>query len=175
MRQHGYVITFFDQILLAVIGGCNERTYRFRQQANSNRPSARSSHGPSANARRSRTGTAGVNRMSRRVKQILLLMIAELVVAGCCSTQNELQHLSTSDLQLRRYELMYCLSMKHMSWDNRPWQTNAYNDINADLEEKEAIEREIARRGVTAYHLPPLETYRPVDDHCHCQCWVVTL
>ena len=109
------------------------------------------------------------------VKQIPLLIIAGLVVAGCCSTQNEIQHLSTSDLQLRRYELMYCLSMARMSSDNRPWQSNAYDDIKADLEEKEAIEREIARRGVTAYHSPPWVTDQYVHDHCHCQCWVVNL
>jgi len=96
-------------------------------------------------------------------------------VAGCCSTQNEIQHLSTSDLQLRRYELMYCLSMARMSWDKRPSQSDAYHDVKADLEEKEAIEREIARRGVTAYHSPPSVTYRNVHDHCHCQCWVVNL
>jgi hypothetical protein len=70
---------------------------------------------------------------------------------------------------------MYCLSMTRMSWDNRPWQSNAYDDVKADLEEKEAIEREIARRGVTAYHWPPSVTYRYTRDHCHCQCWVVTL
>jgi len=109
------------------------------------------------------------------MKQLLLLIIAGLVVAGCCSTQNDLQHLSTSDLQLRRYELMYCLSMARMSWDKQPVQSNAYNDVGADLEEKEAIEREIARRGVTAYHSPPSVTYRNVHDHCHCQCWVVDL
>ena len=39
------------------------------------------------------------------MKQIILLIIAGLVVAGCCSTRNDFQHLSTSDLQLRRYEL----------------------------------------------------------------------
>ena len=109
------------------------------------------------------------------MKQVLLLIIAGLVVAGCCSTQNEVQHLSTSDLQLRRYELMYCLSMTRLSWDKRPWQSNAYDDVRADLEEKEAIEREIALRGVTAYHWPPSATYQYVHDHCHCQCWVVTL
>jgi hypothetical protein len=86
------------------------------------------------------------------VKQILLLIIAGLVVAGCCSTQNEIQHVSTSDLQLRRYELMYCLSMTRMNWDNRPWQSHAYDDVKADLDEKEAIEREITGRGVTDYH-----------------------
>ena len=109
------------------------------------------------------------------MKQVLLPIIAGLVVAGCCSTQNEIQHLSTSDLQLRRYELMYCLSMTRMSGDEQPWQSNAYDDVKADLEEKEAIEREIARRGVTAYHWPPSVTDRYVHDHCHCQCWVVTL
>jgi hypothetical protein len=101
--------------------------------------------------------------------------MAGFVVAGCCSTKNDLQHLSTSDLQLRRYELMYCLSMTRMSWDNRPLQSNAYDDFKADLQEKEAIEREITRRGVTDYHWPPSVTERYIDDHCHCQCWVVTL
>jgi hypothetical protein len=109
------------------------------------------------------------------VKQILLLIIAGLVVAGCCSTQNEIQHVSTSDLQLRHYELMYCLSMTRMNRDNRPWQTHAYDDVKADLDEKEAIEREITRRGVTNYHWPPSVTYRYAHDHCHCQCWIATL
>ena len=33
--------------------------------------------------------------------------------------------------------------MARMSWDKRPWQSNAYDDVKDDLEEKEAIEREI--------------------------------
>ena len=109
------------------------------------------------------------------MKQILLLIIAGLVVTGCCSTQNELQHLSTSDLQLRRYELMYCLSLARTSWDKQPLQGNAYDDIKADLEEKEAIEREITRRDVTNYHWPSSVTDQYARDHCHCQCWIVTL
>ena len=83
--------------------------------------------------------------MSRSGKQVILLIIAGLVAVGYCSTDSEIQHLSTSDLQLRRYELMYCLSMTRMSWDKRPLQSNAYDDVNDDLEEKEAIEREITR------------------------------
>jgi hypothetical protein len=109
------------------------------------------------------------------VKQVLLPIIAGLFVAGCCSTQNEIQHLSTSDLQLRRYELMYCLSMTHISWDKRPLHSNGYDDVRADLEEKEPIEAEITRRGVTAYHWSPSVPYQPVHVRCHCQCWVVTL
>ena len=72
------------------------------------------------------------------MKQIILLIIAGLIVAGCCSTKNEIQHLATSDLQLRRYELMYCLSMARMarmSWDKQPLQSHASDDVNADLEE----------------------------------------
>ena len=110
-----------------------------------------------------------------KVKQILLPIIAGLVVAGCCSTQNELQHLSTSDLQLRRYELSYCLSMTRMSCDKGPWQSHAYDDVRADLEEKEAIEGEITRRGVTNYHWPTSVTYPHAHDHCHCQDWIATL
>ena len=109
------------------------------------------------------------------MKQILTLITAAFVLTSCCSTQNDLQHLPTSDLQLRRYELMYCLSMKRPSSDKQAWQSNAYDNVTADLEEKEAIEREIQRRGVTDYHWPPSVTYPYVHDRCHCQCWVVTL
>ena len=101
--------------------------------------------------------------------------MAGLIVAGCCSTQNDLQRVPTSDLQVRRYELMYCLSKTRMSWDKQVWKRNGYDNVTADLEEKEAIEREIARRGVTAYHSPPSLTYQEVHDRCHCQCWVVDL
>jgi len=109
------------------------------------------------------------------VQRTILSIIAGLVVAGCCSTRNDIQHLATSDLQLRRYELKHCLSMAHTSWDKQVWQSNTDNDVRDDLEEKEAIEREITRRGVTDYHSPPSGTYPYVHNRCHCQCWVVTL
>ena len=109
------------------------------------------------------------------MKQIVLLTIASLIVAGCCSTQNDLQHVPTSDLQVRRYELMYCLSKTRMSWDKQVWQSNGYDNVTADLEEKEAIEREITRRDVTNYHWPVPVTNGYVHDRCHCQCWVVNL
>src|SRR5215470_18247550 len=100
------------------------------------------------------------------MKQVPLLIMAGFVVTGCCSTQNDLQHLSTSDLQLRRYELMYCLSNTHMSWDKQAPQTNAYDNVTANLQEKEAIEREIQRRGVTNYHWPPWVADQYVRDRC---------
>ena len=109
------------------------------------------------------------------MKQIIPIITAGLVVAGCCSTENEIQHLSTSDLQLRRYELNHCLSMARMSRDKGPWQSNAYDEVKDDLAEKEAIEREITRRGVTDYHWPPSVTYRYEPDHCHCQSWIAIL
>ena len=109
------------------------------------------------------------------MKQIVLLTTASLIVTGCCSTQNDLQRSPTSDLQLRRYELMYCLSNTHMSSDKQAPQTNASDNVAADLEEREAIEREIQRRDVTNYHWPPWVTNQYLHDHCHCQCWVVTL
>jgi hypothetical protein len=62
-----------------------------------------------------------------------------------------------------------------MSWDKQPRQSNGHDDVTTDLEEKEAIEREIERRGVTNYHWPPSVKYPYAHDHCHCQCWVVTL
>jgi hypothetical protein len=116
-----------------------------------------------------------MNRKNRSVKQIILLTIAALLGAGCCSTKSDIQRLSTSDLQLRRYELMYCLSMAHANSDKQLWQGSAYSDVNGDIEEREAIEREITRRDVTDYHWPPSMTDRYVHDRCHCQCWVAHL
>jgi hypothetical protein len=96
-------------------------------------------------------------------------------VVGCCSTQTDIQRSATSDLQLRRYELKHCLSMAHTSWDKQLSQSSAYDDVQADLEEKEAIEREITRRGVTDYYWAPSGPYRYTHDRCHCQDWVVRL
>jgi hypothetical protein len=62
-----------------------------------------------------------------------------------------------------------------MSSDKQAPQTNAYDNVTAELEEKEALEREIQRRDVTNYHWPPWVTNRYLHDHCHCQDWVVTL
>jgi hypothetical protein len=62
-----------------------------------------------------------------------------------------------------------------MSWDKQVWQTNGHDNVNADLEEKEGIEREITRRDVTNYHWPPSITNQYLHDHCHCQDWVVNL
>ena len=109
------------------------------------------------------------------MKHIVILMIAVLILAGCCSTRNDIQRLSTSDLQLRRYELKHCLSMARTSWDKQPVESNAYNDVEEDLEEKQAIEGEITRRGVTDYHWTPAGAYRSRHDRCHCEHWFVTL
>ena len=109
------------------------------------------------------------------MKQIIIFIVAGLIVAGCCSTRNDIQRSSTSDLQLRRYELKHCLSVARTSWDKQPLQRNAYNDVEENLDEKQAIEGEITRRGVTDYRWIPSGAYRSVRDHCNCQCWVVTL
>jgi hypothetical protein len=108
------------------------------------------------------------------VKLIPLLAIAGLVVAGCCSTNYDLQRSPTSDLQLRRYDLKHCLSTARRGWDNKQWQSNA-DDVTADLDEKTAIEGEITRRDVTDYHRPPFVTDQYVRDRCHCQEWIVNL
>ena len=65
--------------------------------------------------------------------------------------------------------------MQRTSWDKQPVQSNADNEVTSDLEEKEAIEREITRRDITNYHWPPFVTYQEINDRCHCQCWVVDL
>src|SRR5262245_3355779 len=117
----------------------------------------------------------GMNRRTGTVKLIPLVIIAGLVVGGCCSTLNDIQRSPTSDLQIRRYELKYCLSRTRMGWDKQPLQSNAYDDVAADLEEKHAIEGEITRRDVTDYHWPSSLTNEHVHDRCHCQSWIVTL
>lgn len=109
------------------------------------------------------------------MKQIIVLIISGLVVTGCCSTRNDIQQSATSDLQLRRYELKHCLSMARTSWDKEVWQSNAYGDVRADFEEKQAIEGEITRRRVTNYHWSPPLAYPYRRDHCHCEDWIVTL
>src|SRR5262249_50285769 len=118
-----------------------------------------------------------VQQLNRRssVKQISLLIIAGLIVTGCCSTTYDLQRSPISDLQLRRYDLKHCLSTKGMSWDKQPLESNGYNEVTADLQEKEAIEQEITRRDVTNYHWPPWVTDQYVHDHCNCQDWIVNL
>ena len=63
--------------------------------------------------------------------------------------------------------------MQRMSQDKQSWQSRTYDDVQVDLEEKAAIEGEIARRGVTAYHSSPSVTDRYLQDHCHCRSWVV--
>ena len=107
------------------------------------------------------------------MKLVPLLMIAGLVVAGCCSTV-DIQRSPTSDLQLRRYDLKHCLSTARMGWDNKEWQPTA-DDIRADIGEKAAIEGEITRRDITDYHSPPSLTDGYVRDRCHCQQWIVNL
>jgi hypothetical protein len=107
------------------------------------------------------------------LKLMPLLMIAGVVIAGCCSTV-DVQHSPTSDLQLRRYDLKHCLSTSRMGWDKQQWQPNG-DDVRADLDEKAAIEGEITRRDVTNYHQPPPVPNQYTHDRCHCEDWVVNL
>ena len=108
------------------------------------------------------------------MKQLSLQLIAGLVLAGCCSTNYDLQSSPTSDLQLRRYDLKHCLSTSRMGWDKQQWQPNG-DDVRADLDEKAAIEGEITRRDVTNYHQPPPVPNQYTHDRCHCEDWVVNL
>jgi hypothetical protein len=96
------------------------------------------------------------------VKQIIFSIIAGLVVAGCCSTRNDIQYSSTSDLQLRRYELKHCLSMARTSWDKQPVQSNAYHDVEK-TSKKSKLSREklpsAALRIIAGHHQARIDLY----------------
>jgi len=62
-----------------------------------------------------------------------------------------------------------------MSWDNKAWRSDASDEVKDGLQEKQAIEREIQRRGVTDYHWLPSVTNRYIYNHCHCQTWIAIL
>jgi hypothetical protein len=96
-------------------------------------------------------------------------MIAGLILAGCCSTRNDIQRLSTSDLQLRRYELKHCLSTARTTWDKQVTHSSAYDDVEENLAENNAIEGEITRRGVTDYRWTPSGGYQGLHGNCNCQ------
>src|SRR5438046_2712739 len=53
----------------------------------------------------------------------ILMLIVGLMLAGCGSMENEVRKSSTSDLLLRRSQLMYRLSMTRTSWGNRPFES----------------------------------------------------
>jgi hypothetical protein len=75
----------------------------------------------------------------------MIVILAAALLCGCGNGVGNMSNMSNSDLQLRHSQVMYRLSMTRVSWGR--WG-NAYDDIKDDLEEKEEIERELARRRV---------------------------
>ena len=78
---------------------------------------------------------------------IVALAITGISLSGCGTIMNShVHHMNNSELQLRRYQLA-------IRTNRTVWGT-ALDDWNDDMREKEAVEKELMRRGV----LNPLNT-----------------
>jgi hypothetical protein len=85
----------------------------------------------------------------------MLILLIVLSVIGCGTIQNhQIHNASTSELQLRRYQAMYRIGTGPET-DWRGVSSSRDDDIN----EKERIERELARRGAIDYRSAPHVTY----------------
>jgi hypothetical protein len=91
-----------------------------------------------------------------KMKTLIVAAMTTLLM-GCATARMEkrVAQMSTADLQLRRYQVMSRLSGPHY------FSGRAFDDagISDDTEEKEAIERELARRGALDYRTAPHVTY----------------
>lgn len=78
-----------------------------------------------------------------------------MLLAACGSMEKEIRQSSTADLQLRRYQAMSRQSGPHYS-------SGRFGDdggISNDTDEREAIERELTRRGAMDYRSAPHVVY----------------
>ncbi len=82
-------------------------------------------------------------------------MIAAACLIGCGTIMNShVHHMNDQELQLRRYQLAF--STSRGAWGN------AYDDLQDDVREKEAIERELMHRGlINPSNLPQRLSPRP--------------
>ena len=87
-------------------------------------------------------------------KAVLQLLVA-ISLTACGSMERNIRRSSTADLQLRRYQAMSRLS------GPRYFSGRAFDDggVSNDTDEKEAIERELMRRGQLDYQSAPHVTY----------------
>jgi hypothetical protein len=89
------------------------------------------------------------------MKKLITITLGMLMI-GCGSIERRnIQRSSTADLQLRRYQAMSRLSGPHY------FSGRAFDDggVSDDTNEKEAIERELMRRGAIDYQSAPHVTY----------------
>jgi hypothetical protein len=95
----------------------------------------------------------------------LILLLPCLVLLGCAYSRMEhrVAKMSTSEMQLRRYQLMYRISQPRADFNfgNTGWfHRTVLEENDLQLAEKEAIERELTRRGAIDYRSEEHVTYR---------------
>jgi len=84
-------------------------------------------------------------------KKLTLLLLLAFALIGCASIDSKVARLSTSELELRRQQIQYRLAATTGQWSYGwgPGSHDVIGERNDLLKEKEAIERELLRRGLS--------------------------
>src|SRR5262245_23491914 len=83
---------------------------------------------------------------------IVAIMLIAMAFTGCGTiTNSQVHHASTQELLLERYQL--AVRTNRSAWGN------AYDDWSDDMRKKEAVERELMRRGVINPQATPQQIY----------------
>jgi hypothetical protein len=95
-------------------------------------------------------------RAKKWVKLVIAAAIAGISLSGCTSIANSrARHMGDDDLQLRRYQLISRLNGPRFASD----RVGDDGGLSGDYRQKEAIEREMQRRGILDYKTAPHVTY----------------
>ncbi len=84
-------------------------------------------------------------------KKLTLLLLLAFALISCASIDTKVARLSTSELELRRQQIQYRLGATAGQWSYGwgPGSHDVIGERNDLLKEKEAIERELLRRGLS--------------------------
>jgi hypothetical protein len=101
------------------------------------------------------TVTAFLLTKGNMIKTIAMIMLAA-TLAGCGAMANSrAHHMTDSELQLARYQTMSRLHGPHFASD----RIGDDGGLSGEYRQKEAYERELARRGLLDYRTAPHVTY----------------
>jgi hypothetical protein len=97
-----------------------------------------------------------MNMNTKKTITTIAVALTAFTLTGCGAIANSrAHHMSDSELQLARYQTMARLSGPHFSGGQ------AFDDggLSGEYRQKEAYEREMARRGLLDYRTAPQVTY----------------